>query len=220
MGANGDLVSGRLAGIDFETIGLSRSGDRIAEVGIVLYDGPIRVDVWRAYVNTGDVRLAGVAAEVNGLSQADLDAAPAFRDEAEERLRVMTEDRLVIGHRLAFDAGMWAAECERMGVEPPARQGMDRAVAPERLPGATKNAGIGIHEACLGPTGRPHTALYDAAASLLLAKRMCSELGGMTAAAHAHRVWVTRRLRAVNPTSQAWEREIYAGVYASNGSPM
>ena len=104
---------GQYAVIDVETTGLSPAQNhRILEVAVVLADdnGNL-VDEWETLVNP--LREVG-AAEIHGLTAADVYAAPTF-DEILPELVSLLSGRMLVAHNLAFDARFLAAEFARAG---------------------------------------------------------------------------------------------------------
>ena len=217
IGISGDLGgTGRIAGLDFETTGLDPVDDRIVQVGIVLFDGPIMVDSWYSSVNPEGVPIHPAAAKVNQLSDEEVAKGPTFADEVEERLRVMTEGRLVVAHRLPFDASFWHESCLRMGAAPPERHGMCSKVLTYatgrkgKLLDIAQNMGIEF-------SGRDHQALPDAEAAVRAAKRIAWEVGGTRAAQEMHQDWALNRLEDVIYKPNQRERALYA---AAHGYPV
>ena len=213
IGVSGDLGGrGRTVGIDFETTGFDPVHDRIVQVGIVTYDGPFLVEKWISPINPEGVKLHPEAAKVNGFSDEELLDAPPFVEEAEERLREMTSGRLVVAHRLPFDVCFWAESCLRVGLDPPERHGVCSKVLAAAA--GYKGSLLGITERLnIEFTGKDHDALNDAEASVLVAKRLASQLGGTAKAIGQHEIWATQHIDRVNPYGSQKHREMYAAAH-------
>ena len=183
--------------------------DRIVQVGIAVFDGPVLVDEWNSLVNPAGKKLHPRAAEVNGLSDDMLVGYPTFEEEAEQRLREMTEDRLVVAHRLPFDASFWAESCLRLGLEPPSRHGICSKVlcAAAGLKGPLLEIATRLH---IDFVGNDHDAANDAIASVRVAKRLASDFGGMEKTLAVHEHWATERVNEVNYYSNQQQRDMYA----------
>ena len=91
-------VHDRLAFVDVETTGLSPTGHRIAEIGVVAVDGD-RVERWTTFLRAGDAR----------------SDAPAFADIAAS-LAERLAGRLFVAHNARFDYAFVRAEFERAGI--------------------------------------------------------------------------------------------------------
>ncbi len=111
-----DLSSARFAFLDLETTGLSPwFGDRICEAGILLTEGRRIKDQFQTLVNP-ERPLSPGAARVNGLTDAELAAAPLFAaiaDKVEAHLR----GAVVVCHNTQFDLQFLDNEFRRLGRE-------------------------------------------------------------------------------------------------------
>ena len=213
IGISGDLGgNGKVAGIDFETTGLDPVEDRIVQVAVVIFDGPSLVDSWSSVVNPEGVPISPKAAEINQLSNEQVAKGPTFAEEVEERLRSMTEGRLVVAHRLPFDASFWNESCQRIGISPPERQGMCSKVLTYgtgrkgKLIDIAQKMGIEF-------SGRDHQALPDAEASVRVAKRISWEVGGTPKAQELHEEWALNHLEDVIYRPNPRERALYAAAH-------
>lgn len=111
-----DLSNARFAFLDLETTGLSPwFGDRICEVGIVVTEGKRIRSTYQQLVNP-ERALSPAAASTNGLKDADLAEAPAFRQIAREVLAHLHE-AVVVCHNAQFDLQFLDSEFRRIGVE-------------------------------------------------------------------------------------------------------
>ncbi len=109
-----DLSNCRFAFLDLETTGLSPwFGDRICEVGIVLTEGKRIKSTYQQLVFPERL-LSPAAAGVNGLSDAELEAAPPFAEiagEVENRLG----EAVIVCHNAGFDLQFLDSEFRRLG---------------------------------------------------------------------------------------------------------
>lgn len=109
-GAGIDPLAMEFAILDTETTGLD-PGDRICEIAIVRMRGDGTVhDEYSTLVNPGRPI---DNTPCHGIADADVAAAPCFGDVAAELLR-QTSGAVLVGHNLAFDAAMVAAEFARL----------------------------------------------------------------------------------------------------------
>jgi DNA polymerase III epsilon subunit family exonuclease len=107
-----------IAVFDVETTGLSAAyGDRICEVGIVCARGDEIIDTYQSLVNPQRPISPG-AAQVNGLSDAQVCQAPVFAEVAAEVLAHMDGATLVC-HNAPFDLSFLEAELARLGLTRP-----------------------------------------------------------------------------------------------------
>ena len=109
-----------VAGIDFETTGLDANIDRIVQVGVACFDSPVLVNEFESFIYADGTPISSDAALI---TESDIEDAPTFTD-IEPVLREMTKGRVVVGHRLVFDAQFRAASCRRNGLVPPRRSGL------------------------------------------------------------------------------------------------
>lgn len=107
--------------VDVETTGLSPAHHhRVVEVAVVLVDEGGRIQHrWDTLVNPQ--RDVG-AADIHGLSAADLYDAPLFEEVAGDIVDLL-QGRVPVAHNLSFDAGFLTAEFARLGVDIPLREG-------------------------------------------------------------------------------------------------
>ena len=172
----------RLLALDVETTGLRAGTDRIVSVGWVPVDGD-RVDLAgaRRFVVRGDD--PGGAAEIHGLTRADLAAGTPLADVLAE-LRTALAGRALLAHHAAFDLGFLRASFREAGQRMPRVPAVctltlhkrllrrdDLAEWPEgalRLWTARQRYGL--------PAGRPHDALGDALACAELYLGQLAEL--------------------------------------------
>ncbi|HUM01845.1 MAG TPA: 3'-5' exonuclease [Thermoanaerobaculia bacterium] len=113
------LCDGRpIVFFDLETTGTEKMLDRIVEIAAVAVppQGPVRV--FDRIVNPG-VRIPREAAEIHGISDADVTDAPSFRDLAPELLAFLGDADLAGYNVRAFDVPVLLKEFERAGLSFP-----------------------------------------------------------------------------------------------------
>jgi DNA polymerase-3 subunit epsilon len=101
--------------LDLETTGATSHYDRITEIGCVEVDCGRFVGEWSTLVNPG-IRIPPAIEALTGISNAMVEAAPAFADIAEslaERLR----GKVLVAHNARFDYGFLRNEFKRLGVD-------------------------------------------------------------------------------------------------------
>ncbi len=150
--------------IDCETTGLDQRRDRIVSLAAVAIDpglvvGRPRLDI----VIDPRVAIPPQATSVHGIDAAKVAGAPTIADVWEEIADVL-DGRVVVGHHVAFDLGMLAAEARRAGLAWQEPACLDTAamlagmgLATARLDLADVLPRLGIES-----RGQRHTALGDA----------------------------------------------------------
>ena len=219
-GIEGDLGgAGRLAGVDFETTGLDPHEGRIVQVGVTLFDGPKLVDSYKTLVDPEGVRITSGAKKTNQLEDSDLLGYPRFAEGPMQRLAEMTQGRLVIAHRLPFDASFWAASCVRAGEDPPERQGAcsKTLAAAAGWFGPLKD----LSSRAAGLYGvrsfAAHDALDDSYMCVVLAKKVAWRFGGTQEAMRACAEMLADPDRLEKITDQPDQASEYRRVFDING---
>lgn len=106
----------RVVVFDVETTGTDRRNDQVIELGVqVGLDHQATSRTWRF---RPDVPIHPGAQAVHGISMADLEGCPRFRDCVDEVAEVFEQAEVIIGYNIAFDIDMLAAEYERAGRRP------------------------------------------------------------------------------------------------------
>lgn len=156
-----DLTNCRFAFLDLETTGLSPwFGDRICEIGIVLTEGRRIRGTFETLVNPGR-ELSLAAASTNGLTDAELAAAPSFEALA-ETVAAHLQDAVVVCHNAQFDLQFLDSEFRRAGREVQIPNLIDTLlIARERFELAS-NTLHALAEAFGVPIDVSHRALADA----------------------------------------------------------
>ena len=193
-------VRASVVGVDFETTGLDPTGDRVVCIGIASVVGRYISYYNEILVNPHQPTRAE-AQQVNGITD-DMLAGAVSWSEARRVLADATEGALVVAHRLPFEAAFWKAEDDRAGLRGVQRAGMCTKLlaAAAGLRGSETglrpacsafgvNPARALAEAGLTSPNRWHSALWDAVACALLARRLMDyggPLGGPDAARSHH----------------------------------
>jgi DNA polymerase-3 subunit epsilon len=107
------LDSLRVVVFDVETTGTDRRNDQVIELGVQLGLGEdAQHRTWRF---RPDVPIHPGAQAVHGISMADLEGCPSFRDCVDEIAALFDRVEVIIGYNIAFDIDMLQAEYERAG---------------------------------------------------------------------------------------------------------
>ena len=110
------LARMRVVVFDVETTGTDRRNDQVIELGVQLgLDTTATGRTWRF---RPEVPIHPGAQAVHGISMADLEGCPVFRDCLDEVAAVFEQAEVIIGYNIAFDIDMLAAEYERAGRKP------------------------------------------------------------------------------------------------------
>ncbi len=171
-----------LLAVDVETTGLDRARDRVVAIGWVPVDGD-RVDLAgaRRFVVRGDD--PGAAAEIHGLTRADLAAGTPLPEVLRE-LRRALEGRVLLAHHAPFDVGFLRSAFREVGERAPRvpivctltlQKRLLRADALDRWPEGALKLWVARERYGL-PTGRAHDALGDAVACAELYLGQVAEL--------------------------------------------
>jgi DNA polymerase-3 subunit epsilon len=107
---------GGFAVLDFETTGLSPSGDRVIEVGLIKADEEGRpVAFFQTFINPeGPVG----ATHIHGITDADVANAPTFGEVSEELIKRL-QTHVIVGHNLRFDMAFLDSELGKAGMQIP-----------------------------------------------------------------------------------------------------
>lgn len=103
---------------DTETTGLIAADDRIIEIGAVELENRFPTGrTYHVYINPGDRQVHPDAQAVHGISNADLEDKPAFKEIIEDWL-TFTAGAKLVAHNANFDVGFFNAEFARLGFDP------------------------------------------------------------------------------------------------------
>ncbi len=106
----------RVIVFDVETTGTDRRNDQVIELGVQLGLGDVvEHKTWRF---RPDVPIHPGAQAVHGISMADLEGCPSFRDCIDEIAALFERAEVIIGYNIAFDIDMLQSEYERAGKRP------------------------------------------------------------------------------------------------------
>lgn len=103
--------------IDFETTGLSAVKNRIIEIGMVRVEKLKIVSKFHSLLNP-DTYIPSFITQFTGISNDDVEDAPAFKDLVDEIL-AFTEDSVLTAHNLPFDFSFLKNELSICGYETP-----------------------------------------------------------------------------------------------------
>lgn len=151
-----------LVALDLETTGVNTETARIVEIALVLVgaDAP----AWVRRINPG-VPIPAESTAVHGITDADVLAAPALADIADE-IAGLLRGAEIVGHNVrAYDLPVLRTEFARLGRPDPCEGAVvydtlaaDRALRPHTLDGALRHW-------CGRPVSNAHSAAADAQAA-------------------------------------------------------
>lgn len=101
--------------LDTETTGLSRTADRIIEIGMLKCVDDKVVDTYTTFVNP-DMHIPTRISRLTGITDVDVINAPQFDAIAREVMEFIG-DLPVVGHNVHFDAGMLTSELNYLGLD-------------------------------------------------------------------------------------------------------
>lgn len=102
---------------DLETTGLSKSDDRIVQFGAVRYNADGSVEEFNFLVNP-EMPISEGATEIHGLTDSDVSEAQTFAELSQDLVSILQADFLVTYNGLRFDVPIFAAELNRVGIDP------------------------------------------------------------------------------------------------------
>ena len=164
--------------IDSETTGLDPDRDRVIELGAVRTDRRLRVvDRFSALVDPG-VPLPLFVARMTGISETELTHAAPFADVYPEFVRFVAGATLV-GHNIAFDLGLVAAEARRAGLPALRLAAFDTLDAALLLFPEHDRHALAVLAVALGVERPSHRALPDAETTRDLFAALCRRAAGL-----------------------------------------
>ncbi len=102
--------------IDLETTGNNpKNGDRIIQIAAIVIEHGKIVDQYSSYINPGR-SIPLFIQELTGISEADVEKAPTFKELAPYIIGVLDE-AVFVAHNVLFDLTFLQAELERVGYE-------------------------------------------------------------------------------------------------------
>ncbi|HBQ64794.1 MAG TPA: PolC-type DNA polymerase III [Clostridiales bacterium] len=99
-------MEGTLVFLDFETTGLAPGKDQVIEIGAVRYRGGAEEASFQSFVNPGR-KITSRITEITGITEADLEDAPAMRDVLPDLLEFIGDSTLG-AHNAEFDMAFLA----------------------------------------------------------------------------------------------------------------
>jgi DNA polymerase-3 subunit epsilon len=147
--------------VDVETTGLSPAfGDRVCEIAVVHLRENEELETFSTLINPGRPISPGAAA-VNGITDALVVQAPAFRDVVAEVVRRL-DGYVFVAHNAPFDLGFLAAEFQRLRTPLPVTQVIDTLAIARQYYNFPSNS-LGAVAAQLDiPYPQQHRAMHDA----------------------------------------------------------
>jgi DNA polymerase III subunit epsilon len=97
------MLPAKLAIVDLETTGITATGDRITEIGIVLVENGAVIEEWQSLVNPECAIPVEIQA-LTGITDKMVANAPTFAKLARE-IRMRLDGRLFVAHNARFDYG-------------------------------------------------------------------------------------------------------------------
>src|SRR5687768_2533244 len=163
-------VEATYVALDVETTGLEAGADEVIEVAAVRFRGET-VDATFQRLVKPRYSLPIKIAQLTGIEQSELEAAPPFHDIAPELVRFI-KTYPVVGHSIGFDLRMLAAQGLRV-----AQPSIDTfELATLLLPGKPSYSLSGLAAALEIPHPDAHRALADADVARLLFMRLLREI--------------------------------------------
>lgn len=101
--------------LDTETTGLSRTADRIIEIGMLKCVDDKAVETYTTFVDP-DMHIPTKISRLTGITDVDVKGAPQFDAIADEVIAFIG-DLPVVGHNVHFDAGMLTSELNYLGLD-------------------------------------------------------------------------------------------------------
>jgi DNA polymerase-3 subunit epsilon len=101
--------------VDVETTGLSAERERITEISIIQHDGQQVTDVFTTLLNP-EKRIPYRIAQLTGINDKMVAHAPRFFEVAKKIIE-MTENRILVGHNVAFDYRFIRSEFRQFGYD-------------------------------------------------------------------------------------------------------
>ncbi len=158
--------------IDLETTGLNPKRDKIIEIGAVIVEDGRIVEKWETFVNPNR-RLEEHITALTGICDEQLSEAPAI-EEVLPRLLAITEDKVLLGHRVLFDYSFIkkAAVDRKLSFE---RSGIDTLKIARKYLADLESRSLGCLCSHYNIVHNAHRALGDAVATVKLYQRLAEE---------------------------------------------
>lgn len=162
--------------LDTETTGLNpETGDRIIEIGVVLFDDGEVSDNWGVLIDP-ERDLPERVTEITNITPADLAGQPTF-DKIADKFLSLLEGRILVAYNAEFDRGFLIHELARSGRQlPPSAHWLDPFVVAKKLHKGRGKMKLGIVAERLGiPLQEAHRAVADAECAGLVLKALAEE---------------------------------------------
>jgi DNA polymerase III subunit epsilon len=166
--------------LDFETTGLDPARERVVEIGALRFipghsATQREAGAMACLVNPG-MRMPREVIAIHGITDADVSAAPAFREVA-PALTALAAGAYIVAHNAPFDLSFLRAELAKAGLPAPVNPVLDtRLLARAAFPGLSSYRLVDLAARFGIDTGRSHRALDDARTCmelLLICARRC-----------------------------------------------
>ncbi len=108
------VLPNKLCFVDVETTGMRSTYDRIIEIGALRVEENRVVKTFTSLINP-DKYLPPEIVSLTGITPADLENAPSFR-EIKDEIQEMFEDAILVAHNVRFDYGFIKNEFKRLGL--------------------------------------------------------------------------------------------------------
>lgn len=162
--------------LDTETTGLNpEGGDRVVELGVVLFDNGAVSDRWGVLIDP-EMPLPADTTRITGIKPEDLVGAPVFSAVSDHFLKLL-DGRLLVAYNATFDRGFLLHELARVGQSlPSGARWLDPLVLAKRLHKGRGKMKLGIVAKRLGiPLEEAHRATADAECAGLVLKALAEE---------------------------------------------
>jgi DNA polymerase III subunit epsilon len=172
--------------LDFETTGLDCILGRVVEIGAIRFslgeEGPIEEATMACLVAPG-MPIPWQARAIHGISDEDVEGAPAFR-EVSGALLELARGAVIVGHNVRFDLSFLDAELLRAGLARGQAETADTVALSRRAFPGRPSYKLGSIASSLGiDAGAAHRALDDARTCMRLYAQCVASLGGAKRAA-------------------------------------
>ncbi|MEE4256270.1 MAG: exonuclease domain-containing protein [Bacteroidales bacterium] len=159
--------------IDVETTGLNPAGERITEIAVYLHDGQKITDEYQTLLNP-EKRIPFQITGLTGISNRMVADQPRFCEVAKDIVE-MTEDRIIVGHNVAFDYRFLRAEFKRLFYDFKRKTLCTKQLSRKLIP---KRASYGLGSLCKD-LGIENEARHRAAGDALATVKLFEHLRGL-----------------------------------------
>ncbi len=127
--------------LDIETTGLNSATERITEIAIYIHDGEKIVDEFQSLLNP-EKRIPFQITGLTGIDNKMVKDSPRFCELARKIIE-LTENKIIVGHNVAFDYSFIRAEFKRLFYEYKRKTICTRKLARRLMPGR-RSYGLGV----------------------------------------------------------------------------